>query len=69
MELGEFLKHAREAAGLTQVELAEKVGLTQMSISKMERGDGYPSFPSAKRLADALDISLDDMLDKVPTNL
>ena len=37
---GEQLKMAREAAGLTQLELANKVGLSLATISNYERG--YP---------------------------
>ena len=34
-----LLRAARDRAGITQVELAEKLGLTQSFVSKMERGD------------------------------
>lgn len=38
MELSERLKKARKAAGLTQVELAERAGIKQASVSEIERG-------------------------------
>ena len=38
MELKDRLKYARKKAGLTQVELAERAGLKQASISEIERG-------------------------------
>lgn len=61
--IGTHLKRAREAAGYSQDKLAELVGLTQGTISKIERGDGNPSLPSAIRLANVLSISLTDLLD------
>lgn len=38
MELKDRLKQARKAAGLTQVELAERAGIKQASVSEIERG-------------------------------
>lgn len=35
----QLLKEAREAAGITQVELAQRLGQTQSFVSKVERGD------------------------------
>ncbi|KVE65158.1 MULTISPECIES: helix-turn-helix domain-containing protein [Burkholderia] len=35
------LKHVRKEAGLTQVELAERLGKGQSYVSKMERGEQY----------------------------
>jgi transcriptional regulator with XRE-family HTH domain len=35
-----LLKEARLSAGVTQVELAQALGLTQSQVSKIERGDG-----------------------------
>jgi transcriptional regulator with XRE-family HTH domain len=34
-----LLRQAREAAGLSQVELAKKIGVSQSFLTKMERGD------------------------------
>jgi len=45
---------ARENAGITQKELAEKTGIYQADISKLERGLGNPSLSTLKRLADGL---------------
>ena len=42
---------AREAAGLTQSELARKTGIAQGDISKIENGNGNPSIKTLKRLA------------------
>ena len=53
------LLQAREEAKLTQKELAEKTGIYQADISKIERGIGNPSLLTLKRLADGLDVDLE----------
>lgn len=52
------LLQARETAQLTQNELAEKTGIYQADISKIERGLGNPSLSTLKRLADGLGMDL-----------
>ena len=49
---------ARENANITQKELAEKTGIYQADISKLERGLGNPSLSTLKRLADGLGMEL-----------
>ncbi len=49
---------ARENANITQKELAERTGIYQADISKIERGIGNPSISTLKRLADGLDADL-----------
>ena len=44
---------------MSQVELAEKTGISRDAISKYERGDVIPSIEYAKRIADVLGVSLD----------
>ena len=53
------LLQAREEAKLTQKDLAEKTGIYQADISKIERGIGNPSLLTLKRLADGLDMELE----------
>ncbi|CAJ1230430.1 helix-turn-helix domain-containing protein [Lactiplantibacillus xiangfangensis] len=47
------LYHAREAAGLTQIELAERASTTQATIARIERGDNV-SFAKYAQIAHAL---------------
>lgn len=54
------LKQFREEKGMSQTELANLVGLKQTTISQYENGSRKPDLEKAKRLSDALDISLDD---------
>lgn len=42
---------ARKESGLTQKQLAEKTGINQADISKLERGNANPSLKTLKRLA------------------
>ena len=49
---------ARESANITQKELAEKTGIYQADISKLERGLGNPSLATLKRLAEGLDMNI-----------
>jgi transcriptional regulator with XRE-family HTH domain len=42
---------ARKAAGLTQKQLAEKTGINQADISKLENGSANPSLRTLQRLA------------------
>ena len=44
------LKERRTELGLTQAELAEKVGCTESTISKIESGRVIPSLPMLQRL-------------------
>lgn len=52
------LHMAREQAGMTQKELAEKTGIYQADISKLERGLGNPSLGTLSRLAEGLNMEL-----------
>lgn len=49
---------ARKKSGLTQNQLAERTGIAQGDISKLENGSGNPSLKTLKRLASAMDMRL-----------
>lgn len=49
---------ARKASGMTQKQLAEKTGINQADISKMERGNGNPSLRTLQRLAAGMGMRL-----------
>jgi transcriptional regulator with XRE-family HTH domain len=57
------LKHARVRRKLTQLELAKKVGVHKMTISKLERGDRQPSMQMLQRLAKALGVPVTALLE------
>jgi transcriptional regulator with XRE-family HTH domain len=45
--------------GLSQRQLAEKVGLSHQRIAQYEAGEGTPSLKTARKLADALRVTID----------
>ena len=52
----------RKEKRMTQKELAEKSGVTQSNISRIENKDCRPSIKTAQALAKALDCTIDDLL-------
>ncbi len=61
----ERLRAMREMRGLTQSQLAEKVGIPSTSISHLESGSRKPSFDNLRRLAKFFDISTDYLIGNV----
>ena len=61
-DLAEKLKQARKQKGLTQRQLAKKIGADIQRISKYERGVLIPTTEIMVKLSDALDVSLDYLL-------
>ena len=59
-QLAKNLAYYRKASGLTQLELAEKFNYSDKSVSKWERGEGFPDIFVLKSLADFYGISVDD---------
>ena len=52
----------RKAAGLTQTQLAERAGVTQAHISKLERGEWEPRLNTIVTLAKALGVKMAELL-------
>ena len=59
--MGGRIKEQRIKMGMTQEELAEKVGIGQQSLSRMEQGKTAPRFERLQNLADALDCRVVDL--------
>ncbi len=58
MDITRAILDARIQAGLTQMQLSEKSGISQADISRLERGTRNPSLSLLKRLAEAMDATL-----------
>lgn len=66
MNIGEVIKAARKKAGLTQKQLAERMGVNPSLISQYEKGFRNPKLETLERIASALEVPLEDLLsDKV----
>jgi transcriptional regulator with XRE-family HTH domain len=59
--MGKSFKRLREAAGLSQAQLARKCGVPVGSYQQWEQGRRTPLLDAAVRIAEALDVSLDDL--------
>ena len=62
MRLAENLLQFREKSGLSQKQVAEKVGVVVRAYQRYEYGDRYPQLPTLIALADLFDVSLDDLV-------
>ena len=65
----ECLKKIRLQRGLTQADLATKMGVTQSVVAMWERGAVLPSAGKLPELADALDCSIDALFGRKPPEL
>lgn len=61
MTLGEKIKELREVQGLTQQELADKLFVSRQTVCRWENGTRCPDLIMAKKIAIALNISVDDL--------
>ncbi|MBR7070951.1 MAG: helix-turn-helix transcriptional regulator [Clostridia bacterium] len=52
----------RKKAGMTQLELAEKINYSDKSVSKWERGEGLPDLYVAVRIAELFGVTVDELL-------
>lgn len=59
---GKFIQQLRKDAGLTQEELAKKLGVTRAAVSKWERGAGYPDITMLIPLSQILHTSIEEIL-------
>jgi transcriptional regulator with XRE-family HTH domain len=55
------LRNIRKAAGLSQQTLADRCGIHQTAVSKLERGRAVPTYTTALRLALALGVEVEDL--------
>ena len=63
MEIGKKIMELRKKNGLSQEDLAEKVGVARQTISKWELGETSPDLKQAKILSKIFNVSLDELTD------
>lgn len=63
MNLGNNLFNARKKCGLSQEEVAEKLGVSRQTISKWELDETLPDICQSKKLANLYGLSLDELIE------
>lgn len=61
-KIGRFISNIRKEKNMTQIELADKLGITDRAISKWENGRGLPDLSLMKPLCDELGITINELL-------
>lgn len=61
-KFGQFIAAQRNEKGLTQAELGRRLQVTDKAVSKWERGLGFPDINTLEPLADALDVSIAELM-------
>lgn len=62
IQIGRFIRDRRIELGMTQQQLADKLGITDKAVSKWERAVSYPDITILRELADALAVSVTELL-------
>ena len=62
LKIGKFIADCRKRKNLTQMQLAEKLGITDKAVSKWERGVAMPDTSIMLELCDILSISVNELL-------
>jgi ribosome-binding protein aMBF1 (putative translation factor) len=58
IDFGLWVAHLRECRGWTQAQLAERIGMAQSAVARIERGGRMPSLYTAQRFARALNVAV-----------
>ena len=69
LKIGKFIAECRKQKNLTQMQLAEKLGITDKAISKWERGVSMPDTSIMLELCDILGISVNELLSGEKINM
>ena len=69
LKIGKFIAECRKEKDLTQIQLAEKIGITDKAISKWERGIAMPDSSIMLELCDILGISVNELLNGEKINM
>ena len=67
IKIGRAIRTLREKAGLTQKDLADKLFVSSVAVSKWERGKSLPDIPTLRELAVLLEMDVDGLIDGTST--
>jgi transcriptional regulator with XRE-family HTH domain len=62
LNIGKRIRFAREQNNLTRDVLAEKIGISKMYLSQLEKGQRHASLPVTIKIAESLNLSLDYLI-------
>ena len=62
MNTGKIITALRDKKEWSQAQLADNSGVSRVMIGKYERAEAVPSIDAAKKIADALEVSLDNLV-------
>ena len=60
IKIGKFIAACRKKVGLTQMQLADRFGITDRAVSKWETGKALPDSSIMLQLCDILEITVND---------
>ena len=60
--MGEIISTLRKEKGMTQKDIAEKLGVTDKAVSKWERDIAFPDTATIPKLAEILGVSVEELL-------
>ena len=62
IKIGKFIAEMRKEQNLTQIDLAEQLGISNKTISKWECGNGMPDYSVMENLCEILKINVNELL-------
>ncbi len=65
---GDNIVQLRKLHNMTQEDLADKVGVTRQSVAQWESGRTCPNLTQSKAIADAFEVTLDDLVEFEPAD-
>ena len=63
IKLGDQIRSMREKQGISQVELADRIGKDKQAVNRIEQGKVNPGYFQLREISEGLDITLSELLD------
>lgn len=63
VKIGRNIARLRKEKGMTQMEMADRMGISYQAVSNWERGETMPDISKLPELADIFEVSIDQILD------